>query len=187
MYALFWAKDDPRLRQKVERVFLTLQQVFERHMNARLTMGVSHLASEVDRELGNEAWVALQQRRTYGGSNIYFYEDISAYEVQPLPEAEMELLRKHMLRGEGDGIRRQLEALFSEKRLQESKAMVLNVMWVRVVSLMLGVYGSGMDSATMNHLLAQISRADNLSGREEIIRTLANLAEACLQNNGSGR
>jgi YesN/AraC family two-component response regulator len=185
MYALFWAKDDPRLRQKVEQVFLTLQQVFERHMNARLTMGVSRLGSEINPDRGNEAWMALQQRRAYGRSNIYFYEDIPAYEVQPLPEAEMELLRKHMLRGEIDGIRRQLEVLFSGKRVEASKAMYLHVMWVRVVSLMLGVYGNGMDSATMNHLLTHISRADNLSDRREIIQTLMNLAEICLQNKGS--
>lgn len=185
MYALFGAKDDPRLRQKVEQVFLTLQQVFERHMNARLTMGVSRPASEINPDRGNEAWVALQQRRSYGRSNIYFFEDIPAYEAQPLPEVEMELLRKHMLRGESKRIRRQLEALFSEKRVQGSKAMYLRVMWVRIVSLMLDVYGNGMDSTTMNHLLTQISRADDLSDPKGIIRTLMNLAEICLQNKDS--
>lgn len=185
LYALFFAGDVTALKHQVEQVFLSVRQGFEPKVNARITMGVSRLSSALSAECVSDARVALRQRRVHGRSNIYFYEDISAYETQPFPEAELELLRKHMMRGDRAGIRQQLETLFSEKQLEGRKAVYLHVLWVRVISLMMSAFNN-LDAATMNRLLTQISRAENVVDREEIVHTLNELAEFCLRRE-SGR
>ena len=147
-------------------------------------MGVSRLTAARGPECVSEARVALRQRRMYGG-NIYFYEDIVAYDPQSFPEAELELLRKHMARGDRIAIRHQLERLFSEKQLEGRKAVYLNVMWVRVISMMMSVFGS-LDSSTVNRLLTQISRMEGAADQGTIVQTLMELTDFCL-NRENGR
>ena len=177
LYALFFDTRPDGLRRQVERAFLAARQGLERRMNVRLTLGVSRLCRALSAECEADARVALRQRRLYGRSNLYFFEDIREYEAQPFPEADLELLRKHMQRGDRAGANRQLEALFSEERVAAGRAMYLHVLWVRVVGLMLGTF-NGLDDATMNYLLTQIGRVESIGDREEILREdLQNLAQ----------
>lgn len=185
LYCVFTHPDKIRLRKQVEQAFLTLRQGFERRMNARITMGAGRLTRSVTADCALDARVALRQRRMYGRSNVYFFDDISAYETQPFPEAELETLRKNMVRGDRAGILRQLKNLFSEKQMEGRKAVYLHVLWVRVVSLMMGVF-NGMDAATMNRLLTQVSRVESITDREEMLRTLTELTDVCLRRE-SGR
>lgn len=177
MYALFMADDAEGLRRQAETVFLAVRQGFERRVNARVAMGVSRMTGVLSAECLAEARMALRQRTVHGRSNIYFYEDVSALETQPIPEVELELLRKHMTRGDRAGVRRQLERLFQPS--EEYKAVYLHVLWVRVISLMLSVYG-GMDPATTNHLLNQMARMETMVDREEIVHTLSELSDVCI-------
>ena len=177
MYALFMADDEAGLRRQVETVFLAVRQGFERRVNARMAMGVSSMTGALSAECLAEARMALRQRTVHGRSNLYFYEDVSALETQPIPEAELELLRKHMTRGDRAGVRKQLERLFQQA--EECKAVYLHVLWVRVLSLMMSVYGS-MDPATTNHLLNQMARVETMVDREEIVHTLSELADVCI-------
>lgn len=179
LYALFVADSPAGLRRQVEMVFLTVRQGFERRVNARVAMGVSRMAGALSAECLTEARMALRQRNVHGRSNIYFYDDVPALETQPVPEAELELLRKHMVRGDRVGVRRQLERLFPEKQSESFKAVYLHVLWVRVLSLMMSVYGS-LDPATTNHLLNQMSRVETMVDREEIVHTLSELSDACM-------
>lgn len=185
LYALFVADHPEGLRRQAETVFLAVRQGFERRVNARVAMGVSRLVSVLSAESLAEARMALRQRNVHGRSNIYFYEDVSALETQPIPEAELELLRKHMTRGDRGGVRRQLERLFPEKQSESCKAVYLHVLWVRVLSLMMSVYG-GIDPATTNHLLNQMSRVEAMVDREEIVHTLSELTDICISRE-SGR
>ncbi|MDY3026658.1 MAG: helix-turn-helix domain-containing protein [Candidatus Faecivicinus sp.] len=185
MYALFWGEGTAdRLKHRVEQAFFTACRRFETKFSARISMGVSRLTAARGPECVSEARVALRQRRMYGG-NIYFYEDIAAYDPQSFPEAELELLRKHMARGDRIAIRHQLERLFSEKQLEGRKAVYLNVMWVRVISLMMSVFGS-LDSSTVNRLLTQISRMEGAADQGTIVQTLMELTDFCL-NRENGR
>lgn len=179
-YALFIGEDGADLRHKVESVFLAMLRNFESPMHARVTMGVSRRMRVLASECVSEAHSALRQRRVHGRSNIYFYEDITTYETQAFPEAGLELLRKHMMRGDRAEIQGQLEALFSQDLVESCKAEYLHVLWVRVVSLMMSVY-HGIDSATMDRLLTQIARVDSISDRSEMVRTLTELIDRCLR------
>ena len=185
LYALFWTGGEGGLKHQVEQMFFAVRQQFETRFNARVTVGISRLSSTLNAECVGEARVALRQRRVHGRSNIYFYEDIAAYETQPFPEADLELLRKHMVRGDRAGVRHQLESLFSERQLEGRKAVYLHVLWVRVIGLMMSVFNS-MDAAAVNRLLTQISRAESVVDREEIVHTLSDLADFCLRRE-SGR
>ena len=186
MYALFWDEGAAGgLKHRVEQVFFTVRQRFETKFNARISMGVSRMSASLRSECVSEARVALRQRRVHGRSNIYFFEDIAAYDTQSFPEAELELLRKHMARGDRTAIRRQLESLFSEQQLEGRKAVYLHVLWVRVIGLMMSVFSS-MDAAAVNRLLTQISRTESVVDREEIVQTLSELADFCLSRE-SGR
>lgn len=185
LYALFFDTRPDGLRRQVERAFLAARQGLERRMNVWLTLGVSRLCRALSAECEADARVALRQRRLYGRSNLYFFEDIREYEAQPFPEADLELLRKHMQRGDRAGANRQLEALFSEERVAAGRAMYLHVLWVRVVGLMLGTF-NGLDDATMNYLLTQIGRVESIGDREEILRSLNDLLDVCLRRE-SGR
>ena len=180
LYALFFDKRPDGLRSQVERAFLSARQGLERRMNVRLTLGVSRLCRALGAECEADARVALRQRRLYGHSNLYFFEDIREYEAEPFPEADIEMLRKHMQRGDRAGVSRQLEALFSEERVAGGRAMVLHVLWVRVVGLMLGTF-NGLDDATMNYLLTQLGRVESMGDRDEILRSLNGLVDVCLR------
>jgi len=185
LYALFASDNSAELRRQVEMVFLAVRQGFERRVNARVAMGVSRMAGALSPECLAEARAALRQRNVHGRSNIYFSDDVSALETQPIPEAELELLRKHMVRGDRAGVRRQLERLFPEKHSENFKAVHLHVLWVRVLSLMMSVYGS-LDPAATNHLLNQMSRVETMVDREEIVQTLGELYDVCISRE-SGR
>lgn len=185
LHCLFVHPDRARLRKQVEQTFLTLRQDFGNRMNARVTMGAGRLTRALTADCAMDARAALRQRRMYGRSNVYFFDDIAAYETQPFPEAELEILRRNMVRGDRAGILLQLENLFSEKQMEGRKEVYLHVLWVRVVSLMMGVFHD-MDAATMNRLLTLVSRVESMTGREEILRTLTELTDVCLRQ-GSGR
>lgn len=176
LYALFAAEDVQDLRQQVETVFFAVRQGFERRVNARVAMGVSGRADQLSPQCLNEARTALRQRKLYGRSNLYFYEDVPALEVQPVPEAELEQLRKEMVRGDRAGVRRQLERLFPQEQFESFRAVYLHVLWVRVISMMMSV----CDPAVTNHLINQISRAETMVDREEIIHTLGELSDLCI-------
>lgn len=176
LYALFAAEDVQDLRQQVETVFFAVRQGFERRVNTRVAMGVSGRADQLSPQCLNEARTALRQRKLYGRSNLYFYEDVPALEVQPVPEAELEQLRKEMVRGDRAGVRRQLERLFPQEQFESFRAVYLHVLWVRVISMMMSV----CDPAVTNHLINQISRAETMVDREEIIHTLGELSDLCI-------
>ena len=179
-YALFWNEGTADgLKHRVEQVFFAVRQRFETMFDARVSMGVSRLSASLGSECVGEARVALRQRRVHGRSNIYFFEDVAAYDTQSFPEAELELLRKHMARGDRTAIRHQLESLFSEQQLEGRKAVYLHVLWVRVIGLMMSVF-SNLDAAAVNRLLTQISRAESVVDRGEIVHTLSELADFCL-------
>ena len=109
--------------------------------------------------------------------------DISAFETQPFPEAELELLRKHMARGDQDGIREQLAKLFSEERLGARNVEYLNVLWVRVISLVLSTLDN-VDIALTNRLLSQLTRADSFNDQHELVNALTGLIGACIHRDG---
>lgn len=176
LYALFAAEDASSLRRQVETVFLAVRQGFERRVNARVAMGVSGRTDALSPQCLNEARTALRQRNLHGRSNLFFYEDVPALEVQPVPEAELELLRKQMVRGDRAGVRRQLERLFPQEQFESFRAVYLHVLWVRVISLMMSV----CDPAVTNHLINQLSRAETMVDREEIIHTLGELSDLCI-------
>lgn len=185
LYALFVADKPSELRRQAETVFLAVRQGLERKANARVAMGVSALAKALSVDCLAEARMALRQRNIHGRANIYFFDDASALELRPVPEAELELLRKNMIRGDRSGVRRQLERLFPEKESEKLQAVHLHVLWVRVLSLMMSVYGS-MDPTITNHLLNQMSQVERMVDREEIVLTLSRLADEYMSR-GSGR
>ncbi len=180
LYALFFSDRRDGLRTQVERVFLAVRQSMERRMKVRLTLGVSRLCCALGSECESDARAALRQRQLYGRSNLYFFEDIPDCEAQPFPEADLELLRKHIQRGDRAAIRCQLEALFSEERVHGGRAMYLHMLWVRVVGMMLGAF-NGLDDVTMNHMLTQISRVESIGDRDELLNSLNELLNICLR------
>ncbi len=179
MFVLFAAESGAGLRRQAEAVFFAVRQGVERRMNVRVAMGVSRMADALSADCLAEARMALRQRSVHGRSNIYFCEDSAALDAQPIPEAELELLRKHMARGDRSGARRQLERLFPENQNENCTAVYLHVLWVRVVSQMMSVFSS-MDHAATNQLLNQISRMETMVEREEIINTLCRLMDVCM-------
>lgn len=176
-YVLFIGAD---LRHKVESAFLAMLRSFAPPAHARVTMGVSRRMQVLAPECVSEARSALRQRRVHGWSDVYFYEDISAYETQAFPEAGLELLRKHMMRGDRTEIQVQLAMLFSQALAEGCKAEYLHVLGVRVVSLMMRVY-HGIDSAMIDRLLTQIAWVDGMVDGSEMARTIMELIDRCLQ------
>lgn len=176
LYALFVADNPSELRRQAETVFLAVRQGLERRANARVAMGVSGLAKGLSADCLAQARMALRQRNIHGRASIYFYDDSSALEARPMSEAELELLRKNMIRGDRAGVRRQLDRLFPENQSEKLQAVYLHVLWVRVLSLMMSVYGS-MDSSIANHLLNQMAQVESMVDREEIVHTLSRLAD----------
>ncbi len=185
LWVIYVGEAGAALKSDVERTFLYVRQRLERQIRVNITMGVSRMTRTLDHDSAMQARTALRQRRLYGRSSIYFYEDISAYESQLLPEAELELLRRHMVRVNRDGIRAQLEKLFSEERLGMWNVEYLNVLWVRVIGLVLSAFDN-VDIAMTNRLLSQIGRADSIADQRELIDALAELISACYQKDDPG-
>lgn len=183
LWVIYIGDSGGALKSEVEQMFLCVRQKLERRVNTSITMGVSGLADTLSYDCATQARAALRQRKLYGRSNIYFYEDISAFETQPFPEAELELLRKHMARGDQDGIREQLAKLFSEERLGARNVEYLNVLWVRVISLVLSTFDN-VDIALTNRLLSQLTRADSFTDQHELVNALTGLIGACIHRDG---
>lgn len=178
LYALFMDGDGRRLRRSLETVFLTVHPELERRVSARVTMGVSRMTSRPGPDSLGDARAALRQRNVHGRSNIYFYEDVAAMELEPFPEAEMELLRKCMERGDKAGVHRQMKQLLSEKQMESRREVYLHVLWVRIVGMAMRMYND-MDSAMVNRMLSQLSRVEAMSCSDEI-SALTELIDDCL-------
>lgn len=183
LYVLFQSEDGRNLRRQVEAVFLTVHPELERRVNVRITMGVSRMTARPGADSVSEARVALRQRNVHGRSNIYFYEDVAAMELQPFPEAELELLRRCMERDDRQGARRQLERMLSDEQMESQRTVYLHVLCVRIVGMVMRMYND-MDSATVNRLISQLSRVETMAYREEI-RMLTELIEDCMERGRS--
>lgn len=88
-----------------------------------------------------------------------------------------------MARGDQDGIREQLAKLFSEERLGARNVEYLNVLWVRVISLVLSTFDN-VDIALTNRLLSQLTRADSFTDQHELVNALTGLIGACIHRDG---
>ena len=178
MYALFIGDGGSELRAQVERMFLTAHTELEQRVSARITIGVGLMTVRPGTENVGEAREALRQRYVQGRSNIYFYEDVAAMEAQSFPEAELELLRKCMERGDKPGVHRQLEWLFSEKQLQSRRAVYLHALWVRIAGMVMRLFND-MDSAMISRLLSQLSRVETMVYRDEV-GNLMEMIDSCM-------
>lgn len=168
MHAVFFMADERKLRNEVERVFLCMQPVLDK-MGISLTVGVSRRTKSPGSKAQAEAETALRQQMIYGGSSLYFYEDINIFKEKELPISQVYLLDQYIERKEMDKIERVLQEIFSEKLVRKYGSPYLQIMWVRILNMILRYYDqNGQNTADIERLMENLNLLDQIASVEEL-------------------
>lgn len=177
LYLPFFAAQPAALSPEISSFFEgLLRRCRQAGIEDMLFLGCSRPAPRLHSLMAEEASAALLQRRFRGQSALCFYEAAVHSRPQGLPNLELEILRREILRGSRSKIQQRLEELFSEDLFAGGELAYLNWLWVSVISLMLNTFPR-LDRGTVNHLLIQVSRFEAYAARDQIIAALMNLAD----------
>lgn len=177
LYLLFYADQPETLSAEIGRFFdRLLQRMQQAGMERTLFLGCSKPAPRLHPLMAEEAGAALLQRHFRGRSALCFYEAALQTRPQGLPSAELEMLRRELLRGSRGRIQQRLEALFSESLFAGKDLAYLNRLWVSVLQLMLSAFPQ-LDSGAVNHLLLQLSSFEAYAARDQILSALMRLVD----------
>lgn len=182
LYAMFFGKDERRLRSEIERIFLKMRSVLEKKMDIYLTFGVSKCAGELRQQSVKEAHSALKQKIVYGNSNLYFFEDIKILNQQEFPASQMHLMNQYMEKNDIYKIKGLLNDIFSEELTRKYGTPYLRVMWVRILNMLFHHYDKKAGRQPgIEKLLMNLNLPDQINSISEIQQRITEMILECIR------
>lgn len=182
LYAMFFGKDERKLRSEIERVFLKMRSVLEKKMDIYLTFGVSKCAGELQQQSVKEAHSALKQRIVYGNSNLYFFEDIKILNQQEFPASQMHLMNQYMEKNDIQKIKELLNDIFSEELTRKYGTPYLRIMWVRILNMLFHHYDKKAGRQPgIEKLLMNLNLPDQINSLPEIQQRITEMMMECIR------
>lgn len=181
MYGIFIGDDKKKLRMEVERIYLRMRSVLEKKMGIYLTIGVSRCRSQLEGKETSEARQALKQRIIYGKANIYFYEDIRILGEQEFPVSQLHLLEQYIEHNEIFKVKNLVQEIFSEELVKKYGSAYLQIMWIRILNLLLHHYERrGRNAAEIEKMLQNYNLLDRIQSLQEIRQKIIEMVMECV-------